>query len=58
MTIVSLVLSGRSVALVGVSGETAFGPLVPAFSALIAIPYLGEWPSHSNWLGIVLLSYN
>ena len=43
MTIVSLVLSGRSVALVGVSGETAFGPLVPAFSALIAIPHLGEW---------------
>ena len=56
MTIVSLVLSGRSVALVGVSGEVAFGLLVPAFSALIAIPHLGEWPSHSNWLGIFLVS--
>ena len=56
MTIVSFVLSDRSVVLVGVSGEAAFGPLVLAFSALIAIPYLGEWPSHSNWLEIVFVS--
>ena len=55
VTIFSLVLSGWSVALVGVSGEAAFGPLVPAFSVLIAIPHFGGWPSHSNWLGIVLV---
>ena len=56
VTIVSLVLYGRAVALLGASGGAAFGALVPALAALIAIPLLGEWPSAADWLAIVLIS--
>ena len=56
VTIVSLVLYGRAVALLGASGGSAFGALVPALSALFAIPLLGEWPSQIDWAGIVLIS--
>jgi hypothetical protein len=55
VTVVSLVLYGRAIALIGVSGA-AFGALVPALSALIAIPLLGEWPGRSDWVGIGLIS--
>jgi len=30
--------------------------LVPALSALFAIPLLGEWPSETDWAGIALIS--
>jgi drug/metabolite transporter (DMT)-like permease len=56
VTIVSLLLYGRAVALLGAAGGAAFGALVPALSALMAIPLLGEWPSATDWLGIVLIS--
>jgi drug/metabolite transporter (DMT)-like permease len=56
VTIVSLVLYGRAVTLLGASGGAAFGALVPALAALIAIPLLGEWPSATDWLAIVLIS--
>jgi drug/metabolite transporter (DMT)-like permease len=56
VTIVSLVLYGRAIAILGASGGAAFGALVPALSALFAIPLLGEWPSGSDWVGIVLVS--
>jgi len=56
VTVVSLVLYGRAIALIGASGGAAFGALVPALSALIAIPLLGEWPSRSDWVGIGLIS--
>src|SRR5215472_8896263 len=56
VTVVSLVLYGRAVALLGASRGAAFGALVPALSALFAIPLLGEWPSLSDWLGIGLIS--
>jgi len=45
VTIISLVLYGRAVAVLGASGGSAFGALVPALSALLAIPLLGEWPT-------------
>jgi drug/metabolite transporter (DMT)-like permease len=57
VTIVSLVLYGRAVAILGALGGAAFGTLVPALSALIAIPLLGEWPSSSDWVGIFLVSF-
>ena len=57
VTIVSLLLYGRAVALLGASGGSAFGALVPALSALFAIPLLGEWPSETDWMGIVLISF-
>jgi drug/metabolite transporter (DMT)-like permease len=56
VTIVSLLLYGRAVAILGASGGASFGALVPALSALIAIPLLGEWPGATEWLGIVVIS--
>jgi len=56
VTIVSLLLYGRAVAILGASGGAAFGALVPALSALFAIPLLGEWPSETDWVGIALIS--
>jgi drug/metabolite transporter (DMT)-like permease len=56
VTIVSLLLYGRAVSLLGAAGGAAFGALVPALSALMAIPLLGEWPSATDWLGIVVIS--
>jgi drug/metabolite transporter (DMT)-like permease len=56
VTIISIVLYGRAVAILGASRGAAFGALVPASSALFAIPLLGEWPSQSDWLGIGLIS--
>jgi drug/metabolite transporter (DMT)-like permease len=55
VTIISLVLYGRAVAVLGASGGAAFGALVPALSALLAIPLLGEWPNEAGWAGIVLI---
>lgn len=56
VTIISLVLYGRAVVILGASGGAAFGALVPALSALLAIPLLGEWPNTSDWAGIILIS--
>jgi drug/metabolite transporter (DMT)-like permease len=56
VTIVSLFLYGRAVAILGASGGAAFGALVPALSGLFAIPFLGERPSGTDWAGIVLVS--
>ena len=56
VTIVGLLLYGRAVAVLGASGGAAFGALVPALSALLAIPLLGEWPSGIDWAAIVLIS--
>ena len=56
VTIVSLLLYGRAVAILGASGGAAFGALVPALSALLAIPLLDEWPNQTDWVGIVLIS--
>jgi drug/metabolite transporter (DMT)-like permease len=56
VTIISLVLYGRAVVIMGASGGSAFGALVPALSALLAIPLLGEWPNTSDWVGIILIS--
>src|SRR5205823_9500616 len=56
VTIVSLLLYGRAVLLLGASGGAAFGALVPVLSALFAIPLLDEWPSAADWVGIVLIT--
>jgi drug/metabolite transporter (DMT)-like permease len=56
VSIVSLVLYGRAVVILGACGGSAFGALVPALSALFAIPVVGEWPNSTDWLGIVLIS--
>jgi len=56
VTIVSLLLYGRALVLLGAARGAAFASLVPALSALIAIPLLSEWPSATDWLAIVLIS--
>ena len=56
VTIVSLLLYGRAVAILGASGGAAFGSLVPALSALFAIPLLGEWPNEIDCVAIALIS--
>jgi drug/metabolite transporter (DMT)-like permease len=56
VTIIAFLLYGRAVAILGASSAAAFGALVPALSALLAIPILGEWPSPTDWTGIVLIS--
>jgi drug/metabolite transporter (DMT)-like permease len=55
VTIVSLFLYGRAVTMLGASAGSAFGALVPALAALIAIPLLAEWPSATDWLAILLI---
>jgi len=56
VTVVSLLLYGRAVAVLGASGGAAFGALVPGLTALFAIPLLGEWPNAADWAAIVLVS--
>ena len=56
VTIISLVLYCRAVLILGASRGSAFGGLVPALSAVLAIPLTGERPTASGWVGIVLIS--
>jgi drug/metabolite transporter (DMT)-like permease len=56
VTIVSLLLYARAVAILGASGGAAFGALVPALSALVPTPLLDEWPYETDWVGIALIS--
>ena len=54
--IVSLVLYGRAVELLGASSGAAFAALCPAMTALLGIPVLGEWPKPIDWMAIGLVS--
>jgi drug/metabolite transporter (DMT)-like permease len=54
--IISLLLYGRAVAILGASSGAAFAALCPAMTALMAIPVLGEWPAMMDWLAIGLIS--
>lgn len=55
-TVVSLTLFGRAVAILGASSGAAFGALVPALAALLAIPFLGEIPGTPDIIGILTIS--
>lgn len=54
--IVSLLLYGRAVSLLGASSGAAFAALCPAMTALLAIPVLGEWPRAVDWVAITTIS--
>jgi len=54
--VISLVLYGRAVALLGASSGAAFAALCPAMTAVMAIPILGEWPTAIDWLAIAAIS--
>jgi drug/metabolite transporter (DMT)-like permease len=54
--IVSLLLYGRAVSILGASSGAAFAALCPAMTALLGIPVLGEWPAMLDWAAISLIS--
>lgn len=54
--IVALLLYGRMVRLLGATGGAAFVALTPVMTGLMGIPVLGEWPSVTDWVAIVLIS--
>ena len=54
--ILSLMLYGRAVSILGASSGAAFAALCPAMTALLAIPILGEWPTPIEWGAISLIS--
>ncbi|MBV9564818.1 MAG: DMT family transporter [Bradyrhizobium sp.] len=54
--IISLLLYGRAVSILGASSGAAFAALCPAMTALMGIPILGEWPTFTDWIAIFLIS--
>jgi drug/metabolite transporter (DMT)-like permease len=54
--VLSLVLFGRAVALLGASAAGAFIALGPVIATLLAIPILNEWPTIEDWTGIAMIS--
>jgi drug/metabolite transporter (DMT)-like permease len=56
VTIIALFLYGRAVIILGASRGSAFGAMVPALSAMVAMPLLREWPTIPGWIGIILIS--
>src|SRR5215475_681928 len=56
VAVVSLVLYGRAISLLGASSGSAFAALAPAITAILAIPILGEWPATSDWIAMMLIS--
>lgn len=51
--IIALITYTRAINLIGASSAGAFVPTVPVIAALLAIPILGEVPSHMEWVGIL-----
>jgi drug/metabolite transporter (DMT)-like permease len=54
--IISLLLYGRAVGILGASSGAAFAALCPAMTALLGIPVLGEWPDTIEWIAIITIS--
>jgi drug/metabolite transporter (DMT)-like permease len=54
--VVSYLLYGAAVGILGASSGAAFAALCPAMTALLAIPILGEWPSATDWAAILVIS--
>ncbi|MBV8778866.1 MAG: DMT family transporter [Alphaproteobacteria bacterium] len=56
VAVISLMLYGRAVSLLGASNGSAFAALGPAVTALLAIPLLGEWPATTDWIAMIMIS--
>ena len=54
--VVSLLLFGRAVSLLGASNGSASAALCPAITALAAIPVLGELPTTGDRIAMLLIS--
>jgi drug/metabolite transporter (DMT)-like permease len=53
--IVALFFFGEAVRRLGASRAAILGSFTPVFAALLAIPLLGEFPSHLTWAAIVIV---
>jgi drug/metabolite transporter (DMT)-like permease len=54
--IISLLLYGRAVGILGASSGAAFAALCPAMTAVLGIPILGEGPNATEWIAIITIS--
>jgi drug/metabolite transporter (DMT)-like permease len=54
--VLSYIVYGLAVSILGASSGAAFAASCPAMTALMAIPILGEWPSPADWTAIALIS--
>ena len=54
--VISYIVYGRAVSILGASSGAAFAASCPAITALMAIPILGEWPTRIDWVAIMLIS--
>jgi multidrug transporter EmrE-like cation transporter len=54
--VISYIVYGLAVSILGASSGAAFAASCPAMTALMAIPILGEWPSAIDWIAITLIS--
>lgn len=54
--IISYIVYGLAVGILGASSGSAFAASCPAMTALTAIPILGEWPTAIDWTAIILIS--
>ncbi len=54
--VVSYIVYGRAVSILGASSGAAFAASCPAMTALMAIPILGEWPTAIDWAAILAIS--
>jgi drug/metabolite transporter (DMT)-like permease len=54
--VVSYIVYGAAVRILGASSGAAFAASCPAMTALLAIPVLGDWPSPVDWAAIILIS--
>jgi drug/metabolite transporter (DMT)-like permease len=54
--VISYIVYGRAVSLLGASSGAAFAASCPAMTALMAIPILGEWPTPLDWSAILSIS--
>lgn len=54
--VISYIVYGRAVSILGASSGAAFAASCPAMTALMAIPILGEWPTTIDWMAILSIS--
>jgi drug/metabolite transporter (DMT)-like permease len=54
--VISYIVYGRAISILGASSGAAFAASCPAMTALMAIPILGEWPTPIDWAAILSIS--
>ena len=54
--VISYVIYGLAIGILGASSGAAFAASCPAMTALMGIPILGEWPSPVDWIAIAIIS--